>query len=378
MSTSNTFARMGMGLVLLAISLCGCSAAPAGAWTVAATANFGQPTLSVMFRDASSGIATDLGCGIYYSEDGGATWTYVATAGLSRVALEMEGGRTWHVGFGGWLSRSGDDGHTWDGVGSLPHTGHLEYLSFADENNGWAVSTERTEIFITRDGGLTWESLPFPDGMGRPAALHLRTPQDGSLLDTTGALFVSADCGATWTRLSLPFGDGWTIPTLNHTAAMRFTDAPRGFVALFLLGDGQGRVIDLRTPTCSTTGRSRSFVRENKQGSRPYLGRDRFILAQGLRTFLDLFQQDAAHQVADLADLRVGHLVDHLAPVAVGGDHPHALQDGQLPRDVALRQSRLVAELADRHRPVAQDVQHVQPGLVAHRLAEFRLDLEDG
>ena len=246
MSTSSVFARMGICLAPLAFLLCGCSSAP-DAWTVVATAHFGGPTLAVMFRDASFGIATDLDGGIHYSEDGGQTWTYAATSGLSRVALEMEGGRIWHVGFGGWLSRSGDDGHTWEGIGPLPHSGHLEYISFADENAGWAVSTERTDIFITSDGGLTWESLPFPDGMGRPAALHLRTPQDGYLLDTTGALFVTADGGAAWTRLVLPCGEGWTLPPLNHSAALRFTDAAHGFVALSLMGEGEGRVLGLRT-----------------------------------------------------------------------------------------------------------------------------------
>ena len=83
--------------------------------------------------------------------------------------------------------------------------------------------------------------------MGRPAALHLRTPQDGYLLDTAGLLFVTADGGASWTTLRLPLADGEAIPPLNHSVALRFTDADHGFAALSLLAGGSGRTLGLRT-----------------------------------------------------------------------------------------------------------------------------------
>jgi hypothetical protein len=220
---------------------------PSRGWTVLERVDFGQPTLAVMFRDGQVGIATDLQGGIHYTVDGGKSWNYATRAGFSRVALEMNTPYIWHIGYGGAVSRSQDEGHSWQEISSVPHGGHVEYMSFADEMNGWVVSTERSEIFITRDGAKTWESLPFPEKMGRPAALALRTPSDGYLLDTGGNLFITSDAGKTWTVRSLPLAQGVSIPVLNHSAAMRFTDGEHGLIALSLLENGKGRTLGLRT-----------------------------------------------------------------------------------------------------------------------------------
>jgi len=112
---------------------------------------------------------------------------------------------------------------------------------------GWAVTTELRSFFVTRDGARTWDRIEFPEQMGRPAAIHLNTPQGGYLLDTAGNLFVTNDGGETWEMFSIHLPEGSTIPTLNHSAAMRFTDAEHGFIALNLLSGGSGRVLGLRT-----------------------------------------------------------------------------------------------------------------------------------
>ncbi len=227
----------------------------ADAWTIVRTVDFGQSTLSVMFGDESFGVATDLGGGIHYTEDGGATWTYAATAGRSRVALEISEGdeRIWHIGFGGAVGRSVDRAHTWEQVGFIPSGGHVEYVSFADAFTGWAVSTEQRTFFATADGAKTWSALPLPETMGAPAALHLRTPQAGYLLDTAGNLFVTADGGRQWEQHSLGLEKGFAIPTPNHSAAMRFTDDRHGLIVLNLIGGGGGRVLVLRTMDGGTT-----------------------------------------------------------------------------------------------------------------------------
>jgi hypothetical protein len=83
--------------------------------------------------------------------------------------------------------------------------------------------------------------------MGRPAALHLRMPEEGYLLDTAGNLFISADGGQTWVNRPLDLPEGKTIPTLNHTAVVRFSDELHGVVVLNLIGRGEGLVRGLRT-----------------------------------------------------------------------------------------------------------------------------------
>jgi photosystem II stability/assembly factor-like uncharacterized protein len=217
-------------------------------WVIIKEMDFGQPTISTMFGDESFGIATDLGGGIHYTEDGGETWNYATRAGRSRVALEIVGENlVWHIGLGGGVIRSTDGAHTWEWISSLPHSLHVEYVSFADENTGWAVTTELRTSFVTNDGAKTWSRHPFPEGMDTPAALHLRTPRDGYLLDVAGNLFITRDGGATWDLRSLGLEDGWTIPGLNHSAAMRFTDENHGLIALNIIGEGSGRVFVLRT-----------------------------------------------------------------------------------------------------------------------------------
>jgi len=246
------------GITLFFFFTTGCSAAGETAaragcvydeWTVVRSMHFGQSTLSVMFGDENFGIAGDLTGKIYYTEDGGTTWTGTIEAGASRAALEiLEGDRKmWYLGVGGDLEFSTDRGHTWESAGPFPWTRHSEYISFADELTGWGMTTEQPDFYATADGGRTWNALPFPEGMGAPAALHLRTPRDGYILDTAGSLFVSADGGVTWQAHSLGLEAGVNIPSLNHSAVVRFSDAMHGVAAMTTIGGGTGRTRALRT-----------------------------------------------------------------------------------------------------------------------------------
>ena len=222
-------------------------------WEIIGQVDFGQPTISVMFRDPSFGIATDLGSGIHYTEDGGTTWEFSTDAGFSRVALDMDANTLWHVGYGGALLRSTDGAHTWEHISQLPHSAHIEYISFSDLMNGWFVSTEVRKLFVTSDGGKTWNALPLPDDMGRVASIQQRTTTEGYLLDTAGKLFITHDGGSDWTNRSLPSVEGLAIPDQNHSVALRFMDERDGLVALNRVGGGTSRVYVLRTTDGGST-----------------------------------------------------------------------------------------------------------------------------
>jgi photosystem II stability/assembly factor-like uncharacterized protein len=129
----------------------------------------------------------------------------------------------------------------------LPYSGHTEYTSFIDDKTGWAATTELGKYWITKDGAQTWMTYPLPDGMETVAALHLRTPLNAYFLDLAGNLFITSDGGETWQKRSLGFENGWQIPELNHSAAMRFTDANNGLIALNIIGEGSGQTFALRT-----------------------------------------------------------------------------------------------------------------------------------
>lgn len=225
------------------------SGCPSDEWTVIGNMHFGQSALSVMFGDAVTGIAADLSGRIYYTGDGGATWTGTIKAGPSRAALEIleRNRKMWYIGVGGDLLQSIDRGKTWESAGTFPWTRHVEYISFTDELAGWGMTTEQPDFYATADGGKTWKKIPLPNGMASPAALHLRTPLDGYILDTAGNLFVSADGGESWETHPIGLGEGEKIPTLNHSAAVRFSDSLHGVIAATTIGGGTGRTRALRT-----------------------------------------------------------------------------------------------------------------------------------
>jgi hypothetical protein len=216
-------------------------------WVIISEVDFDQTTISTMFRDASYGLITDIGGGIHITEDGGATWTYIQDAALSRVALEMvDENLFWHIGVIGPVMRSTDAGRSWEYRTTLPYGGHIEYVSSVDAQTVWAASTEIQTYWVSTDGAATWTGHPLPEGMGTVAALHLRTTQDAYFLDLAGNLFITNDSGASWQKHTLGLPEGWLIPELNHSAAMRFTDADHGLVALNILGEGSGKVFALR------------------------------------------------------------------------------------------------------------------------------------
>jgi len=242
-------------LILLAAGCAGCeplfseTGCPSDEWTVISNRHFGQSALSVMFGDAVTGVAADLSGKIYFTEDGGASWTGTIKAGASRAAMEiLEGNRKmWYIGVGGDMLASTDRGHTWESAGPFPWNGHVEYISFSDELVGWGMTTEYRNFYATADGGKTWKALPLPEGMAAPAALHLRSPRDGYILDTVGNLFVSADGGESWETRPIGLAEGEKIPALNHSAAVRFSDARHGVMAVTTIGGGTGRTRVLRT-----------------------------------------------------------------------------------------------------------------------------------
>jgi photosystem II stability/assembly factor-like uncharacterized protein len=251
------------GLMILAAGCAGIeplfsdSGCPSDEWTVIGDMHFGQSALSILFGDAVTGLAADLGGTIYYTGDGGTTWTGTVKAGASRAALEiLEGNRKmWYIGVGGDMLASTDLGHTWTSIGTFPWNRHVEYISFSDEQTGWGMTTEHREFYATADGGNSWTAIPFPEEMGRPAALHLRTARDGYLLDTGGNLFVTEDGGKNWRARSLGLAEGETIPPLNHSAAVRFSSALRGVAVFSVIGGGEGRTRALRTSDGGATWR---------------------------------------------------------------------------------------------------------------------------
>jgi photosystem II stability/assembly factor-like uncharacterized protein len=147
------------------------------------------------------------------------------------------------------LSVSTDGGKTWKAIADKAGSAGC-ILSFADAKTGWFGFGAKFQM--TADGGATWQDLALPKDVSKVAAISLRTPTDGYLVDKDGVLHITKDGGKTWSSQSLGldnpsilgFVSGGFVNEIPQ-AAVRFQDANHGLVALGL--SGKTNPIVLRT-----------------------------------------------------------------------------------------------------------------------------------
>ena len=171
------------------------------------------------------------------------------------------------------VSVSTDGGKTWKAIADKAG-GMSCILAFEGADTGWFGSGDKFQA--TADGGATWKEPGLPEGVGKVAAISLRTPSDGYLLDDAGILHITRDGGKTW--LSGPLGlDKPGIlcfasgPFVNETpqAAVGFVDADHGLVVLGL--SGNTNLVAFRTADGGKTWKKESVPAE---AGKPYLSRD--------------------------------------------------------------------------------------------------------
>jgi photosystem II stability/assembly factor-like uncharacterized protein len=208
----------------------------------------------------------------HYTLDGGKTWTMAKTGGCM-FSVDIVDTRTiWQSCLSG-TSLSTDGGQNWTVV-AKDVGGMASILAFADAKTGWVGSGSKFQM--TTDGGATWKALVLPKDVTGVAAISLRTPTDGYLIDKKGVLHITQDGGKTWTSRSLGldnpvilgFGSGGWI---NETpqAAVRFTDANNGLVVLGL--EGNTNLIALRTADGGKTWKKETVPAKS---GKPFISRD--------------------------------------------------------------------------------------------------------
>ncbi|WP_293397726.1 YCF48-related protein [Nevskia sp.] len=118
------------------------------------------------------------------------------------------------------------DGAKWNQVAS-PVDVMLTSVTFADENNGWAVGHDAV-ILHTADGGETWKQQNFQPELNKPLfdVLFLDA-QTGFAVGAYGLMLATTDGGSTWAQV----------------AANPVTEGERHFNALAKLGDGSLMVV---------------------------------------------------------------------------------------------------------------------------------------
>jgi photosystem II stability/assembly factor-like uncharacterized protein len=173
----------------------------------------------VCFASPDSGWALGTGGRIYFSLDGGESWSQQASGtsqGLEKVHF-LDGQRGYVCGTGGgnaWLVlHTTDGGAAWTDLSFGEDCYQALDIWFADTLDGWVCgwNTSLDPVMKhTSDGGMNWaeQEVPVPTGSGGIASVCFPTPEIGwasvtSIYQTpSGTILHTTDGGENWVAQS--------------------------------------------------------------------------------------------------------------------------------------------------------------------------------
>jgi photosystem II stability/assembly factor-like uncharacterized protein len=259
--------------------------------------------------------------GVKKTVDAGETWTPVNTGYTGNFTAVCfapgTNGMTGWVGGGNVLLKTTDGGASWANTTiSLPSgTGPiLKGIHFRDANRGYvALSsvnsyTERSGLFSTTDGGLTWTRIRdgdvtwlhgMPDGtlyfgtgirnkyngwgptyrmksgavstVNDYAFWFMGTHQDdsGRMLATfSNALYESQDGGLAWSKLSSPIGRWWGLGTVSDQEVLGIREDEEGYAYMPRIVESTDGGRNWTTLVTMSTSNN-SFERDKVEGTNP-------------------------------------------------------------------------------------------------------------
>lgn len=228
-------------------------------WTIVVDTKVTHATNISGFLNEQFGITVGYGGEIHYTEDGGKTWPQAQNSSACRFTLDIvDENLMWCGGNGGDVRVSKDGGKSWSAVTDINLGGMHSNIDFIDDTTGWIVSSKK--IAATKDGGITWTELTYPEEVKGIAAVQLRTSEDGYLLSNNGLFYTTQDGGNTWTMLyDLEFAQYGITADLKGTiglaksnqaqADISFTDENNGIIIFTGTKPGEGNLTMCMTTT---------------------------------------------------------------------------------------------------------------------------------
>lgn len=207
--------------------------------------NFWYGTALQMF-DAQSGVLYGTGdLSAYLTQDGGLTWTAIASSPVVSSALPygsyarftgITGGMLWQSQ-ANHVAVSTDRGRTWHDATVHAEDNAPQYYSYSQagaasvtqviDANDFVVSVNH-RYYVTSNGGQDFRRILGPDARDAgavAAAGEFSDFHNGKFLTANGALLSTADGGRTWTRSDYPNTSGGGV-------ALHFTSATEGWLVL--------------------------------------------------------------------------------------------------------------------------------------------------
>lgn len=173
---------------------------------------------------------------IAYTDNNGASWTNVNVGSTNGEFIPWNGGLfaldAYHIWCGtdlGHIFFSGDGGVTWTLQTTLADD--VNCIHFIDYNTGFAVGNTNA-MQLTTDAGTSWSTLTGPAAQVAANAMSCRCHDAYRLFVcyADGELWYSTDGGDTWTQRVLPLPAGGTA--LNRVNAMDWLDDFFGCLAI--------------------------------------------------------------------------------------------------------------------------------------------------
>ncbi|MBK7410018.1 MAG: hypothetical protein IPJ40_19390 [Saprospirales bacterium] len=179
--------------------------------------------IDIEFYDALNGVCATQYGGIYYTADGGASWTVGINSFIAQDIAYADATTLFAVGNGQKIYKSTDGGVNWtlnyDGPGFFEVALGVH---FSDSNNG-LVTSEEGAVFVTHDGGATWNNYTVANQFGLMRGAWVFNENDMYATGTPGQVYKTVDGGVNWTE------DSQVNPNPSYYKIL-FTDNGTGFV----------------------------------------------------------------------------------------------------------------------------------------------------